>query len=321
MNYLKNTLKCCFPYLIILIFSCLGGYLVFLKGLNTGDDFRFHFPNIIEQYETLLQTHKLSPISGMIANGLGTGTRLFYSPLPHLSVALLALFYRLYGGNIILAYKTILLFTIFISGVFMYRFALHISKNNKKASLITAACFVLYPYRLFDAFCRLAFAEAYSIAFLPLFFMGLYDVVHLKDKIKTLPFLEIIFGGGCLFLSHNITAFYAFLAGVIYLLFNIHKIIPLFKNAKYITYCFVAIFLLAGIGSIAYISQFELMRLDIYNICDNKRMWTDVASVVNHTQREWSYSGFLNVSFLTSAYGNFVNEASLVIGTILYIFR
>ncbi len=307
------------PYILLLLFSLLGTYLVFYKGINTGDDYRFHFANIIEQYETLLEKKELSPISGMVAMGLGTGTRLFYSPLPHLTVTLLSLFMRLYNVSIFGAYKIVIVTTVFLSGVFMYRFAMHFTKENKIASLLAAACFVLYPYRLFDAFCRLAFAEAYSIMFLPLFFMGLYDIVHFKDKITTLPFLEIILGGALLFLSHNITALYAYLAGILYLICNVRSIIQLLKNKKYILYCGVAIFLLAGIGSIAFMSQFELMGTGLYNLSDRVRMWTNVETVITRTSEEFDYSGFLNIPYLTSRYGNLLTTSSLIIGIFMYL--
>ena len=57
--------------------------------------------NFIEQYETFISGNKLSPISGIIGAGLGSGTRLFYSPLPHLTVSLLSVFYRLFDLSII----------------------------------------------------------------------------------------------------------------------------------------------------------------------------------------------------------------------------
>ena len=46
-------------------------------------------------------------------------------------VALLSLFMRLYNLGIIAAYKMVIVLTVFISGIFMYRFAMHFSKNNK----------------------------------------------------------------------------------------------------------------------------------------------------------------------------------------------
>lgn len=315
----KKILSKITPYIIIFVFSILGTYLVFYKGINYGDDYNFHIANFIEQYETFISGNKLSPISGIIGAGLGSGTRLFYSPLPHLTVSLLSVFYRLFDLSIIDAYKSVLVLSVFVSGVFMYRFAMHFTSDNKIASLIAAACFVLYPYRLFDAYCRFAFAEAYCFIFLPLFFMGLYDITHIKDKVTTLPFVEVILGGGLLFLSHNITAFYTFIVGIIYLLCNIKGIVKAFKKKNYLLYCGVAIFLLAGIGSIAFVSQFELLSSGLYNISDRVRMWTNVEKVITRTKEEFNYSGFLNIPFLTGKFSNVMVQSSLIIGIIMYI--
>ena len=102
------------PYVIILLFSCLACFLLFKAGINRGDDFNFHIPNILEQYKTIKSNHYLSPISGYLGIGLGSGNRLFYSPLPHLTVTILALFLNLFNGSIILAYKVTIILSIFI---------------------------------------------------------------------------------------------------------------------------------------------------------------------------------------------------------------
>ena len=47
----------------------------------------------------------------------------------------------------------------------------------------------------------------------------------MDNKINVIAFIEVIFGGAILYLSHNITALYAYLAGIIYLLCNIKNII------------------------------------------------------------------------------------------------
>ncbi len=310
----KNFLKIFFnilPYFVIFGFSLLGCYLLFYKGTNLGDDYFFHIPNIYEQYKTILEGHSLSYISGYIGMGLGVGNRLFYSPLSQFCVVIMALIIKIFNGSVLQAYKIVLFLSVFVSGIFMYRFAMHFTSKNKIASIIAATVFVIYPYRLFDAFCRLAFAEAFAFIFLPLFFMGLYDIVHFKDKINPLSFVEIILGGSLLYLSHNITAFYAFIIGIIYLLSNIHKIIPLMKNKKYLIFCCVSIFLLIGMCSIALFSQFELMATNIYTISDSKSMWTDTKSILNPVKQYFEYSGFLNIVWLKSAYGNILTTSSL----------
>lgn len=319
MEKLKNIFIKIWPYLLILIFSIMGTYLVFYKGLNNGDDYKFHIGNIMDYYLTFTNGDKLSPISGNLALGLGAGNRLFYSPFAHFMIAIMSVIVNVFGGSIFLGYKIVIVLSVFISGIFMYRFAMHFTKNNKVASLLAAACFVLYPYRLFDAFCRIAIAEAISIMFLPLFFMGLYDVTHFKDKVNSLAFVEIVIGGSLLFLSHNITALYSFLAGIIYLLCNIKGIIKSFKLKNYVLYCGIGIFLLIGISSIALFTQLELMSLDLYNVSDPVTMWANPDKVASRTQEELNYSGFLNVVYFNGNFSHLFTISSLIISLVLFV--
>ena len=83
------------------------------KGLNTGDDIVYHLGNIMDEYVSLSSGHGLSPISGNLAMGLGVGNRLFYSPLPHLSIALMALLMSLFSVSILVSYKIVLFLSIF----------------------------------------------------------------------------------------------------------------------------------------------------------------------------------------------------------------
>lgn len=315
----KKIFMMLLPYLLILIMSLLGLYLVFYTGITRGHDYKFHMANIIEQYETLLKTGKLSGISGYVAMGLGTGTRLFYAPLPHFSVAILAYIFKGLNLSILGAYKIVLVLCVFISGVFMYRFALHYTNNNKIAALIATGFFTLYPYRIFDAFCRFALAEFYSITFLPLFFMGLYDITHFKDKVKIIPFVEVVLGGSLLFLSHNLTAFYAFVAGVLYLIFNIKSLIKCLKLKKYISYCGIAIVLLIGVSSVSLFSQFELLQLGIYNVSDDIRMWTNYDEVMTRLKEQFAFSGFLNTRAIASYFKDLYTVESLRLGLCLYV--
>lgn len=307
-------------YCLLFFISLLATYLLFYKGVGKGDDIKFHFANIMDEYIDFKDKNRWSPISGNIAMGLGVGNRLFYSPLPHLSVALLALFFDLFHLPMIVSFKVVLFLSVFFSGVLMFHCMLHMSKKNIVASLIAAGVYILYPYRLFDAFCRFAFAEAYSFIFLPLFFMGLYDVVHMNDESSYQSFIEVILGGSMLFLSHNLTAFYAFVFGILYLLFHIKKILFLFKKKKFIIHCALSVVFLIGLSSIMLFSQLELMNTNLYNITDRIRMWTDVNSVVKRVHNFASYSGFLNYPYLLGSYSQFFSKSSLNLELFLFIF-
>ena len=316
MEKAKSILLKLLPYIIILIATLCCNYLYFYNGLNIGDDYKFHLANIYEQYELLKSGKPIGEISPYIGIGLGSGTRLFYSPIPHFLIAFIA---YLFNISIISSYKMVMITLVFISGVFMFRFAYAFTKSNKIIALICALCFVLFPYRSFDAFHRFAVAEAFAICFLPLFFMGLYHIVSFKDKINVLSFIEVIIGGALLYLTHNITAVFAFIAGIIYLLFNIKSIIKLMRNYKYTIYCFVSVVILVGLISVTMFTQLQLMSTNLYNVTNRVVMWTDIDSVINRSGEQFTYSGFLNVFSLVYNYPEIFNYSKLLFGVAIFI--
>ena len=288
------------PYIIIFLASIFGGIVLFYNGFPRGDDVAYHFSNIYDMYLDL-KSGSIASISDTLACGFGFGKNLFYSPLVHLSTAVLAIILEPFGVSLLNALKFNLFISIFISGIFMYRFSMHISKNKKIISLIAALIYVLYPYRYFDMLCRVALAEAYAFLFFPLFFMGLYDFIHIEDRNTggMIPCLEIILGGSLLFLTHNISAIYAYFFGIIYLLFHLKKIYYLFKYDKsLILYAVVSAILLLGIASKTLFSAYSLYQTNLYNVSHEVRMWTNAEYLAKRNDFEW-YSGLLNLEYLT----------------------
>jgi hypothetical protein len=154
MNKLFSVSKRLLPYVLILLFSIFGTWLFMYNGLNIGDDYYFHLPSILDKYESALNGNGLGGISSELGNGIGYGASLFYSPLSHYFIVILALVLKPFGISLMSAYKLAFIFMVLLSGVLMYRFALKFTKGNKVASLLSSACLLLYPYRLFNLFCR-----------------------------------------------------------------------------------------------------------------------------------------------------------------------
>ena len=299
MEKVKNTLIKLFPYTVLLAISIISTYLVFYHGFGWGSDLEFHFSSMLDKYNTILEKGSYSAISQDLGVGLGVGNTLFYSPLSHIIPVTVAIIFKIFGMSLMTAFKITLVLNVFLSGVFMYRFALKFTNQNKIASLLAGATYIVYPYRMLNAFCRLAIAEAFSFVFIPLFLMGLYGITHTdKDKISFLPFCQVILGGSLLYLTHNITALFVFIVGIIYLLANITKIIPLLKSKKYILCGSVSVILLVCISSIMLFTQFELMSTGLYNITDEVRMWTDAEKVASRSGEQWTFSGFLSMKYL-----------------------
>lgn len=299
MEKTKRILNSSFPYIVLFAISIISTYLVFYKGFGWGSDFEFHFSSMLDKYNTILEKGSYSGISQDLGAGLGVGNTLFYSPLSHIIPVTVAVIFKFLGISLMSAFKITLVSNVFLSGVFMYRFALKFTNQNKIASLLAGATYILYPYRMLNAFLRLAIAEAFSFVFIPLFLMGLYGITHTdKDEISLLPFCETVLGGSLLYLSHNITALFVFIIGIIYLLCNITKIIPLLKSKKYILCGSVSIITLISISSIMLFTQFELMSTGLYNITDEVRMWTDAEKVASRGGEQWTFSGFLSNKYL-----------------------
>ena len=311
-NYIYKTI----PYLIILVCSFFALYILFYEGFPGGDDMSFHFPNIYELFSDLKSGNDYQYISSQISSGFGSGTRLFYSPLPHYSVALLGVIYSWFGLSLMQAFKSVIFITVFLSGIIVYRFGLRITKNKIVPALIISVIFILYPYRLFDFFCRSAFAEGFAIMFIPLFFFGLYDLVYL-DKYKISTFMKIIFGAGLLFLTHNITAVYTFIFGVLYLLMHIKRLLPKFKDKDYIISGAISIVIIIGMIGFTLFQTYELMNTGNYNLTNGEIMWTTVHHLKSRSHEAMDFSGFLNFSWITQ---NNVSPRANVIINFLFIY-
>ena len=282
------------PYVILLAFILASSYTLFYEGYPMGDDYAFHFSSILDLYESLKNNY-VSPISSNLASGYGIGKLLFYSPLPHMAVAIIA---YIIGRNIIVAFKIVYLFSVIVSAYTTYIFSYKISKNRFIA-LVSASFFAFYPYRLFDATCRIAYAEAVAFMFIPVFFLGIYEFVNL-DKCEIKPFIEIIIGASGLYLSHNITALFSYLFGFIFLICYIDKIIKLIiKDKKVLLYGIITLIITIGFMSIVLFSSFELLKMDYYNVSEKDRMWTS-RDYVTHRFDYMNYSGFLNYKWLNS---------------------
>lgn len=316
MNKSQCVIKRLLPYALILAFSLFSTYILFYNGIPRGDDYIFHSANIIDKYTNLINGKPLSDISGNLALGLGIGQALFYSPIPHHFVAILGYIFSFFGCSLLTTFKFVLINTVFLSGVFMYRFGMHISKNNTICALIASAIYILYPYRLFDAFCRFAFAEAFVFLFIPLFLMGLYDIANMnKDELSYIPFIEVILGGAFLYLTHNLTAILVYIVGIFYLLISMRRLFPLFKKPRFAISCTSSVLLLIGIASIGMFSQLQLMGMNYYNLTNENAMWTTPQNLITAMKDSHGMSGFLNLPWL---YDNGVSSYTIIVGNVMF---
>ena len=154
-------------------------------------------------------------ICSRYCDGFGYAINLFYPPL----VTYGPLLFKMFTGHYYDCLKIYSFFTIFISGITMYKFVYEITKK-REISVISAIIYIFIPYRLESIYNRFAIGEFSTFMFLPLLFLGLYNLLNGDGK----KHYYIAISASLLMLTHTITTFYAALFSLLYILLNIKKI-------------------------------------------------------------------------------------------------
>ena len=149
------------------------------------------------------------------------GTELFYPPLGHYSAA----YINTVVDNPVISLEIVHFLGLIFSGITMYYLAKTLSKN-RFIGLLSAVIYMLFPYHLSNIYVRDALGESLLFIFLPLIFLGLYELFN--DNIKKFyPLFIIGYVGGML--SHLIMMCYL---TVIILVFLIIKYKTTLKYLK-----------------------------------------------------------------------------------------
>lgn len=221
-------------YIIIFFVALCICIPLFSKNMDISrDDGIQHICRIIGSKSSIKTGNIFPVIMAGFCNGFGYSWDLFYSPL----TASLPLIFTLFTSSYVMCLKLFMLFTMFLSGIFMYKLVYTISKSHK-AAVFSGLIYITAPYHLTDLYNRIAIAELASFVFLPIVFTGVYDLINKKGK----KAYYISIGAIGLILSHNVLAVYAAIFCFIYLIVNHKKLINK-KILKNIAINFVIIIL------------------------------------------------------------------------------
>ncbi len=183
----------CMLIAFALLFSCAP----FLKDdLIILHDIKFHIPRICNLADGLRSGQFPVRAGGYTYNGYGAITSAFYPDFFLIPFALMLL-----GGASCQFVFSLLLIGMNIASAFsMYMSAKRILKDAQVATL-AAALYVLSPYRNTDVYVRGAVGEGLAMIFVPLFIMGLLEVIR-GDERKW-PWLTL--SAASVFLSHMLS--------------------------------------------------------------------------------------------------------------------
>lgn len=204
-----------FSIIIILIASIFICIPLMNKNIDmTYDDGIQHISRLIGTYQSLQEGE--TKVMSKFCNGFGYSWNLFYSPL----TAYLPLIFKILGVSFATCIKLFMFVVVFLSGYFMYLFVKKVTKNNNIA-IIAGILYIFAPYRLTDMYIRNALAELTSFVFLPLIFLGLYNIFNIEENNEKNKYIPLIMGTIGLILTHTVITLYTAIFALIYVIINL----------------------------------------------------------------------------------------------------
>lgn len=148
----------------------------------------------------------------------------------------------------------------------MYQFTYQVTKK-RAISLIAGILYMVLPYRLGNIYVRFAFNEFVALAFMPLVFIGLYNLFEEDGK----KHYYIAIGTILVFLTHTVTTFYLAIFCLIYVLCNYKKII----NIEIIKKISINVVFIILTTMFFWVPMLEAKESADYAIFDDELMYTN----------------------------------------------
>lgn len=232
------------------------GFLHLLRMLGTNNAFKIgEIPPIVAPY---------------YCNGGGYAMNLFYNPL----VTYIPLLIKLFTPTYAMTLKIFGGLCIVLSGITMYYFVYQVTKKRLIA-LFASIIYLIAPYKLGDVYKRFAIGEFASFVFMPLLFIGMYNLFNQDGK----KHYFITIGAVGLVLTHTVTTFYMAIFCAIYVLLNVEK----FKDKSILKKIIINVVFILLISMCFLAPMVEAKQLADYAIFDSKIMSTNGDYVYSNT--------------------------------------
>lgn len=258
------------------------GFLHLLRLIGTNNSFKIgEIPPIIAPY---------------FCNGGGYAMNLFYNPL----VTYVPLLIKLFTSSYAIALKVFGGLCIILSGITMYKFVYEVTKKRTIA-VFAAIIYLVSPYKLGDVYKRYAIGEFASFIFMPLLFIGIYNLFNQDGK----KHYYIAIGAIGLVLTHTVTTFYTAIFCLLYVLLNINKL----KEKEIIKKLIINVIFIIFISMFFIMPMLEAKQSAEYTIFD---------SAIMSTNGDYVYKNTLNLSEFFTDIGE-ENATTYIIGIPIFV--
>ncbi len=231
------------------------------------DDGIQHIARAFGTYETIKEGGIITKIISSFTNGFGYSWDLFYGSLSTYGI-ILCKFFTISWIN---AYKLFTYIALLLSGIFMYIFVYKFTES-KKNGLLSGILYMSFPYHLSDLYIRNALGEFVSFVFIPLVFLGLYNLFNNKEKNYYLAIGAI----GLIF-THNLSTIIVAIFAAVYVLINIKQL----KDTYVIKNLIINTVFIVLITSAFWIPFLETKSYTEYVVYQEGSM-SDIEQIENH---------------------------------------
>lgn len=272
LEALKN--KRCVPYIIITVIGILVSLPLIGLQIRGTDDGWLHLIRIIGIDNAVKNESFPFLIQPFFCNDWGYSMTAFYPSI----VSYVPYFLSIFMGSFINGIKIFAAITVILSGITMYQFLMEITEK-KKLALIGAIVYMILPYRLENIYNRFAIGEFTAFVFIPLVFLGLYNLLNGNGK----KHYYIAIGATGLMLSHTISTIYTAVFCLIYILFNL----KLFFKKDVLIKCLINVIFILLISAIFWVPMLEFKQSAEYAIFEPDALKTSGKYVANNTIELW----------------------------------
>lgn len=140
------------------------------------DDGSQHLMRAYYNYKSILQNGKETVISSF-TNGFGYSWNLFYGPLSSDFIMILGVIF----GNFNFGFKIATFLILFFAGICMYKLVREMTENRNTA-LLAGIIYITSPYFFTDIYVRHAMGECMAFVFIPMVFLGLYNLFNTEKN-------------------------------------------------------------------------------------------------------------------------------------------
>lgn len=201
--------------IIIFVFALLISIpTIKMNFINTHDGL-IHIQRIILTEFSMKNQNSIPYVLEKIYDGNGGAVNLFYQPF----TTFVPFFIRTIINSYEVALNIFVFLIFFISGVSVYALSKEITKN-RTICLMSGLLYMYMPYIIQNVYIRFALGEFAAMSFVPLVFLGLFNLFYGDGTKKH----WLLIGAILLVLTHTITTIYTIIFSIIIVLINIMKI-------------------------------------------------------------------------------------------------